>query len=192
MVKGGISPSAQDGDSETVDITVSVTDGENSIEGASVTLTDNEDNDYTGTTGSAGGCTLRNVPTGTYEVVATKNGYVDYESTLTVTNETTTLNIIMEENNSTPEPSTYYFASYDDDQGTNLWGKGTVQLTGVIESGYTEVEVLTNSTDESFVGQKFFIASEANADASTLYPLYSDAGTTSAGIYVKISEEEIQ
>lgn len=87
-----------------------------------------------------------------------------------------------------PQTSTYSFVSYDDSNKTTEWGSGTVETTGVVENGYTEVEVLTNSSDESFVGQKFFIASDAEADGVTAYPLYSDAGTTPAGIYVTISE----
>ena len=51
---------------------------------------------------------------------------------------------------------------------------------------YTEVEVLTNSTDESFVGRKFFIVSNAKTDG-TVYELFTDAGTTSAGIFVTIT-----
>lgn len=97
----------------------------------------------------------------------------------------------MEESTPAVDDTTYYFASYDDDQGTTLWGKGTVQKTGVTENGYIEVEVLTNNTEQSFVGQKFFIVDTATADGTTFYQLFTDAGTTSAGIYVKISEQEI-
>lgn len=86
-------------------------------------------------------------------------------------------------------PQTYSFTSYGDDEGETEWGTGTVETTGVVTNGFTEVEVKTNSTDQEFVGQKFFISSEAEADGNTLYPLYSDAGETAAGIYVKISSE---
>lgn len=85
-------------------------------------------------------------------------------------------------------PEIYNFTSYSDDEGTTEWGSGTVKTTGVTSNGYTQVEVLTNSTDQEFVGQKFYISSDAEADDTTLYPLYSDAGTTAVGIYVKISE----
>lgn len=84
----------------------------------------------------------------------------------------------------------YSFVSYDDSNKTTEWGNGTVQLTGVTDEGYTQVEVLTNSSDQSFVGQKFYIASDAEADGTTVYQLYSDAGTTPAGIYVTISNYE--
>lgn len=86
-------------------------------------------------------------------------------------------------------PETYNFTSYSDSQGTTEWGIGTVETTGVVSNGYTQVQVKTNSPNQDFIGQKFFIASNAEADDTTLYPLYSDAGTTAVGIYVKISED---
>lgn len=72
----------------TTDVTVTVTDGTDAIEGAVVTLTDNSDNEYSTSdsgTGSAGGATITAVPYGSYSVTATKNGYTDYESTSNVT-----------------------------------------------------------------------------------------------------------
>ena len=91
-----------------------------------------------------------------------------------------------------PEVETvvYGFISYDDENKTTEWGTGTVETTGVVEKGYTEVEVLTNSTDESFVGQKFFIISDAQTDGTTVYELFTDAGTTTANIFVTITESE--
>lgn len=89
--------------------------------------------------------------------------------------------------NTEVNPETYYFKSYNDAQGTTLWGTGTVETTGTKSDGYTEVEVLSNDTDESFVGQKFYITSDAVADGNTLYQLYSDVGVTGVGIYVKVS-----
>lgn len=46
--------------------------------------------------------------------------------------------------------------------------------------------MLTNSTDQSFVGAKFWVVNDAKSDGSIAYQLYSDAGTTGTGIYVKI------
>lgn len=64
----------------TFDISVSVKDAEDTaIQGATVTLTDSTDNTktFTGTSGSAGGCTIK--PTaGTYVVTAVCEGYDDY------------------------------------------------------------------------------------------------------------------
>ena len=88
------------------------------------------------------------------------------------------------------EPIVYSFSSYDDDQGTTLWGTGTVKTTGVEENGYTQVEVVTNEPEESFVGLKFYIVSTANEDSETFYELFTDAGETSANIYIKFSKVE--
>lgn len=86
------------------------------------------------------------------------------------------------------ETQIYAFKSYADNNGTTLWGQGTVQTTGIVEDGYSEVEVVTNEPESSFIGQKFYVTSNANPDGTTLYQLYSDAGVTSAGIYVTITE----
>ena len=72
----------------TVNISVSVTDGENAIGQVSVAI-----GEVTGTTGNAGGCTLNNVPIGAAVVTATKEGYEEYSNTVTITSETTSLAI---------------------------------------------------------------------------------------------------
>ena len=85
---------------ETTDISVSVTDeNEIGLNNVEVTLVDTNDNTniFTGTTGTAGGCNLTNVPTGEYEVTATKTGYITYTSLVTVTTETNSLTIEMTE-----------------------------------------------------------------------------------------------
>lgn len=60
-----------------------------------VILEDSEETQYTGKTGSAGGCTISDVPEGTYSVVATATGYDEYTGTLEVSEETTTLTITL-------------------------------------------------------------------------------------------------
>ena len=62
----------------TTDILVSVNDDAgNPVQGANVILSDDEE-DYVGTTGSAGGCTIKNVPVGNYEVEARASEYIPY------------------------------------------------------------------------------------------------------------------
>ena len=68
----------------------------------------NSTNEYEGTTGSAGGCTLRNVKTGSYEISATKNGYKDYANNITVDKETDTLCIVMEESSTELLPTSIF------------------------------------------------------------------------------------
>jgi len=83
----------------------------------------------------------------------------------------------------------YYFVSYADAEGTIEWGSGTVESTGVIKGNYAEAEVKTNTPDESYVGQKFFIRSSAKADGTSIYKAYTDAGKTAAGFWISISDE---
>lgn len=92
---------------------------------------------------------------------------------------------------STPDPEpeftpvVYAFTSYSDAEKTTEWGTGTVETTGVESNGYSEVEVKTNSID-GFVGNKYYIISSAKTDG-TVYELFTDAGTTSAEIFVTIT-----
>ena len=92
----------------TTDIAVTVTDGTDPVQGASVTLTDTTDSEITktGTSGSAGGCTLSNVAFGTYTVTASCEGYENYTGaeSLVVTAETTTLAIQLTAATQSEEP----------------------------------------------------------------------------------------
>lgn len=78
-------------------ISVSVTDSTSStgIESATVTLTGADEQEYSGTTGSAGGCTIQNVPHGEYTVTATAAGYEEYTGSFTVSATSKTLAISM-------------------------------------------------------------------------------------------------
>ena len=94
MVKGSIIPSTP---TVTRNISCSVTDGTNPLENVDAVLEDADETQYTGKTGSAGGCTISNVPEGTYSVAASKTGYKVYTGNITVNEETTTLNITLTE-----------------------------------------------------------------------------------------------
>jgi hypothetical protein len=89
---------------------------------------------------------------------------------------------------------TYTFESYSSN-GVTKYGEGTVQLTGNADSNYTEVEVKENtSTDPNaanFVGQIFWIQTNAEVGSENLYPLYTKNGSSyeEAGISVKILTE---
>ena len=81
---------------KVTNISVTVTDGEHPIDKVSVTLEEKDTKEkVTATTGSAGGCTLSNVPIGDYNITATHSDYAEYNGTITVTEETKTLNITM-------------------------------------------------------------------------------------------------
>ena len=63
----------------TRDLSITVDDGENAVSGVSVAI-----GDITGTTGPAGGCTLKGVSDGEHTITATKEGYTEYSDTITV------------------------------------------------------------------------------------------------------------
>ena len=88
------------------------------------------------------------------------------------------------------KPSTYNFVSYADAEGNEEYATGSVKLTGITDGDYTQVEVVENSID-GFTGNKYYIASDAQPNGS-IYPLYTNAGTTEAGIFVKIEIGEVE
>ena len=90
MVKGSIIPSTP---TVTRNISVSVTDGTTGIGSVDVVLEDADENQYTGKTGSAGGCTLNNVPIGAQTIIVTASGYENYSETINVSNENITFEI---------------------------------------------------------------------------------------------------
>lgn len=98
----GVEESSSSDNLEKRNITVSVTDGEAPVNGASVSLLKNDETIVSGTTGSAGGCTLSNVPLDNYAVHVTATGYDDYESTISVTSETSSLTVTMVKKTTTP------------------------------------------------------------------------------------------
>ena len=64
------------------------------VSGAAITLAFGDET-YTGTTGTAGGCSISNVPYGTYTVTATKTGNPNYTATVTVSRKNTDLPITL-------------------------------------------------------------------------------------------------
>ena len=91
-------PAAEEIPETTVDIAVSVTDGTDPVQGASVTI-----GGKTGTTGSAGGCTVSGVSVGDGVAVSvTCDGYEDYSATEDITSETTSLSITLTASETSP------------------------------------------------------------------------------------------
>jgi len=78
----------------TSDISVHVTDSdEQPIQDATVSL---DGTDFHCTTGTRGGCTIRNVPLGDYDVTTTKEGYIDDVDDITVIDGDNSLEITLE------------------------------------------------------------------------------------------------
>ena len=93
----------------TYDISVTVLDNENNpISGASVTEKKKK-KEYTGNTGSAGGCNIRNVPLGDYSVTTIKDEYIISEDDITVVAGENTLEIILEKEKATYSEDTETF-----------------------------------------------------------------------------------
>ena len=68
-----------------------INDGSEPIQGATVTI-----DEITGTTGSAGGCTLQNVTDGENSVTVEAEGYITKTETITVSENDTSFTISME------------------------------------------------------------------------------------------------
>lgn len=76
---------------ETRNISFSVKSGDVGVENAVVTL--DGDETITGTTGSAGGCTISNVEDGTHSVSVVATGYTTYTGSITVSSSNTSFDI---------------------------------------------------------------------------------------------------
>ena len=97
------------------------------------------------------------------------------------------------DNEDEPAPiKKYYFISYGESACTTELGRGIVKTTGVTTSGYIQVKVLSNSSEENeqFIGSKYYVVDTAEPDGTTAYQLYTGAGTGATGMYVKISVTE--
>lgn len=74
----------EDEEETVADISVHVTDSENNgLSGATVTVQDTN-GEFTCTTGSAGGCTIKDIPVGEYTLETVKEGYLTSEDEFTV------------------------------------------------------------------------------------------------------------
>ena len=80
-----------------------------------------------------------------------------------------------------PVNAIYSFISYADQEATQQYGEGTVEVTELREEGAT-VKVLTN-TEESFVGQEFDVVSLDETDTLQLYQ-----NGVAQPIYVKVTK----
>lgn len=83
----------------TSDISVSVKDNKGvGIGSASVTVSqEGNETTYTGNTGSAGGCTIRNVPVGDYTITTEATGYILSVDDFTVTDGENIFEVVLEE-----------------------------------------------------------------------------------------------
>lgn len=84
----------------------------------------------------------------------------------------------------------YHFDSFGDSACTQFLASGTVETTGQKEGDYIEVKVLTNSSlNPEFIGKKYWVDGDAETGGEEAYQLYTDAGTTGTGMYVKLYTE---
>lgn len=76
----------------TRDLSISVNDGTDAVAGVVVAI-----GAINGTTGPAGGCTLKGVGDGEQTITATKEGYEEYSDTITVSENNTSFTISLTE-----------------------------------------------------------------------------------------------
>ncbi len=93
-------------------------------------------------------------------------------------------------------PITYSFTSYADENTETAWATGKVQTTGnttMIEIENQNVEfseaIVTENTIDGWVGEKFYIVSNAETNGTTRYQLYSIQTETPLEIWVTITAE---
>ncbi len=111
------------------------------------------------------------------------NGYTDKVEELEVDDDHTSFTISL-------EPITYGYISFDDPEGEHQMDTGTVKPTGVGTANWLQVEVLTAEQIPEWVGTEVYVTREAFPDTTTLYRLYTGAGTGALDFYVKVSNIE--
>ena len=167
-------------DEELKEISISVKNDDNEPIPADIKF----DNETYNTTANESGEASIKVPKDTDKFTITLSGY---ETKIVTIGENSSFNITLNPlGEKIQQGKQYMFESYGDENGTELWGTGTVEVTGTTINGYTEVKVLTNEPEEEFVDQTFFINSNAQYNDDSLYELYTDSGETGTGIYVKV------
>ena len=101
--------------------------------------------------------------------------------------------VVIGKNNSV---KTYSFTSYGTSSGGEAWSSGLAQTTGNFvtlndESKLAEVVILTNGKYSDFVGQKFYVAPNAETDGETITELKDESGhSLSPQLYVSIKPFE--
>lgn len=84
-------PEIVNNESETRTINFTITDGTDPVNGATVAI-----GNKTGTTGSAGGCSLTEIADGEHEVIVTCDGYTTKTETIVVSESDTAFTITLE------------------------------------------------------------------------------------------------
>lgn len=137
----------------TRDLSFTVNDGTDAIEGATVAI-----GDVTGTTGSDGGCTLKDIEDGSQSVEVSANGYVTKTETITVDSTHTSFTITLE-GDSSETPTATRDLSFTINNGTAPIEGATVTIgskTGTTGSAggctLTGVEEGTQSVEVSATG----------------------------------------
>ncbi|WP_407420680.1 PEGA domain-containing protein [Methanobrevibacter sp.] len=113
-----------------VDIAISVTDGTDPVGQVEVAI-----GEITGTTGSAGGCTLSNVPVGSATITATKEGYENYSETITVDETHTSFTISLE----AVTPTQTITIQVEDNDSASLINGASVTIDGEYKGTTTTV-----------------------------------------------------
>lgn len=89
-------PPEGDADAGYVQFTITDSETEEGIEGATVVLADGSGESFEGTTDGAGVTTVRNVPDGEYELTVTREGYADHVEVVAVKEGGTEMSIELE------------------------------------------------------------------------------------------------
>lgn len=163
------------------DLSIAVDDGDsNPVQQAEVTL-----NGVTKKTDNSGEVTFDDVAVsgGDINCYVSCNGYPDTTEVLEVDDDHTSFTISL-------EPTTYAYTSFDDSQGEHQMDTGTVKPTGIGTANWLQVEILTAEEIPEWIGTKVYVTREAFPDYTTLYRIYTGAGTGAMDFWVKVAEDE--
>lgn len=137
----------------------------------------------TKTTDNSGEVSFTNVAVsgGDINCYVSCNGYNNKNQLLSVDEDHTSFTISL-------EPITYNYVSFDDSEGEHQMDTGTVASTGVGTSNWVQMKVLTAEEIPEWIDTEVYVTRDATPDGTTLYRLYTGAGTGAMDFYVKISK----
>ena len=85
----------------------------------------------------------------------------------------------------------YHLEVYSESAGTTLVGNCTCKLVADESTTHIKLQVTESDAQAITVGTNYFVVKTAKTDGSLVYELFTDAGTTSASKYAKVSAETV-
>lgn len=123
----------------------------------------------------------------TFQYVYAAYAYYDDEDDTTVKATVTVDDPEAEKPKPIKDSKIYSFVSYADANKNTQYGTGIARTTGLVKGDYAQIQVVRNEPEESFVGNKYYVLANSDADGTTAIQLFKKPGEPEE-LYVTIEE----